>query len=383
MFNPQPCYRWVTSTACRSMAQLGWKISFLLEISLLLAMYYGRLRVNKCLCGGVHFLEGGQFSFKSDDICYHTCLMVHHWQTLPANIRRGKHQNSKENEGNTTKHASTANAATNQNHKRNDDEVEKATSANPTLKDNHHLPLRSLLTRPIIMSIINYGFLAFIDQCFEVLMPLMYSSSISLGGLGFNSFTIGIILGVCGVLNGLFSILAFSKIVETFGVRKVYIVAFANFLFCLAAFPVMSVLARRSGTGIKVWTVLVLQQICYMLAYMGYGEPCLPWISGPNLRIDCDDRMHSPVHQWWCSPNRIRSAEWASADDRLNRAGSRTINCDIAVFGIVGKRPTRRKFSIFSPLLDCGCRHGCFLSATGEGALDRDIGTFNAHSQCD
>lgn len=107
-------------------------------------------------------------------------------------------------------------------------------------------------------------------------MPLMYSSSISLGGLGFNSFTIGIISGVCGVLNGLFSILAFSKIVETFGVRKVYIVAFANFLFCLAAFPVMSVLARRSGTGIKVWTVLVLQQICYMLAYMGYGEPCLP-----------------------------------------------------------------------------------------------------------
>jgi hypothetical protein len=101
----------------------------------------------------------------------------------------------------------------------------------------------------------------------------MYSSSISLGGLGFSSFTIGIIMGVWGVINGIISIFAFPKVLRRFGVRRLYIVAFASYLVCLAAFPVMSTLAKRSGTvDAKVWTVLILQLSFYVLAYMGYGK---------------------------------------------------------------------------------------------------------------
>jgi hypothetical protein len=149
-------------------------------------------------------------------------------------------------------------------------------SAHTALTDSTHPTLLSLLVPRVVVAIVNYAFLAFIDQCMVVLQPLMYSSSITLGGLGFSSFTIGIILGVWGIINGIISIFAFPKVLHRFGVRRLYIVAFASYLVCLAAFPVMSVLAKRSGSvDAKVWAILILQLTFYVLAYMGYGECCL------------------------------------------------------------------------------------------------------------
>jgi len=145
-------------------------------------------------------------------------------------------------------------------------------SAYAALTDSERPTLLSLLIRRVVVTIVNYAFLAFIDQCMVVLQPLMYSSSIPLGGLGFSSFTIGIILGVWGIINGIISIFAFPKVLHRFGVRMLYIVAFASYLVCLVAFPVMSVLAKRSGSvDAKVWTILILQLSFYVLAYMGYG----------------------------------------------------------------------------------------------------------------
>ncbi|KZP23804.1 MFS general substrate transporter [Athelia psychrophila] len=132
--------------------------------------------------------------------------------------------------------------------------------------------LRSLLIRRIVIAIICYAFLAFIDQCMVVLQPLMYSSSISLGGLGFSSFTIGLIMGVWGVFNGVFSIFAFPRLLRIFGARQLFIAAFSSYLLCLAAFPILGVLARKSGrVDEKVWAVLIIQLLAYMVAYMSYG----------------------------------------------------------------------------------------------------------------
>jgi len=132
--------------------------------------------------------------------------------------------------------------------------------------------LRSLLIRRILIALTCYAFLAFIDQCMAVLQPLMYSSFIPLGGLGFSSFTIGLIMGIWGVLNGLFSVFAFPRLVKIFGPRRLYIFAFANYLICLAAFPILGVLSRKSGrVDGAVWAVLVIQLGAYMLAYMSYG----------------------------------------------------------------------------------------------------------------
>lgn len=106
-----------------------------------------------------------------------------------------------------------------------------------------------------------------------VLQPLMYSSSISLGGLGFSSLTIGLIMGVWGVINGIISIFAFPKILRRIGARNLYMTAFASYLVCFATFPALSILAKHSDSiDAKVWIVLITQLSFYMLAYMGYGE---------------------------------------------------------------------------------------------------------------
>jgi hypothetical protein len=156
------------------------------------------------------------------------------------------------------------------------------------------LKLRSLLDREISVMIINYAFLAFIDQCLMVLQPLMYSSSVALGGLSFSSFTIGIILGVWGVINGIISIFAFPKILRKLGVRKLYIIAFSSYLVCLAAFPTMSVLVKQSGSvDAKVWIILVIQLAFYILAYMGYGEHSICLSMDFNFMVG---RLHFPLH---------------------------------------------------------------------------------------
>jgi hypothetical protein len=60
------------------------------------------------------------------------------------------------------------------------------------------MPIRSLMTPRLVIPLINHGTLTFVDQCVNVLIPLYYSTSIPLGGLGFTPFKIGIIMSVFG-----------------------------------------------------------------------------------------------------------------------------------------------------------------------------------------
>ncbi|EGO24783.1 hypothetical protein SERLADRAFT_415754 [Serpula lacrymans var. lacrymans S7.9] len=139
--------------------------------------------------------------------------------------------------------------------------------------DSHSPPsLRSLLNRRVLVPIMNYAFLAFIDQCMTVLQPLMYSTSIPLGGLSFSSFTIGAVMGVWGVINGFVQIFAFPVLLRIVGPRKMYMTAFASYLVCIGAYPLMSFLAKQAGrVDAKVWIVLVVQLSAYVIAYLAYG----------------------------------------------------------------------------------------------------------------
>ena len=133
--------------------------------------------------------------------------------------------------------------------------------------------LRALLVRRTILPIFNYAFLAFVDDAFLIVQPLMYSSAISEGGLGFKSLTIGVILGVWGVIDGVFQIWAFPKVLKRFGPKKVYVCCFSGYLLCYATFPILSTLAKREGrVDAKVWVVLILQLASYLIAYTCYGE---------------------------------------------------------------------------------------------------------------
>lgn len=134
-------------------------------------------------------------------------------------------------------------------------------------------PLRSLMTRSVIIPLINYALLAFVDQCCNVLSPLVYATSIPYGGLGLSSFTIGIIMSVLGIILGCASAIFFPKLLRTIGIYKLYTISFPCYLVIIAAFPFMNVLAKRAGhVDGRVWVVLVVQLSCYTLASMSWSE---------------------------------------------------------------------------------------------------------------
>ncbi|ETW87073.1 major facilitator superfamily [Heterobasidion irregulare TC 32-1] len=133
--------------------------------------------------------------------------------------------------------------------------------------------IRSLLTPRLIILLINYTFLALVDQSHQVLLPLTYSTSIPLGGLGFDPFTIGAIMGTWGMINGITQSIIFAPLVEKLGARRLYVVAFACMLLVFPAYPLMSFLTKRAGGIVDawVWTVLIMQLACNSMLFLCYG----------------------------------------------------------------------------------------------------------------
>ncbi|KAJ7150848.1 major facilitator superfamily multidrug-resistance, DHA1 sub-family [Mycena crocata] len=140
------------------------------------------------------------------------------------------------------------------------------TSSEPgqhSLPIDEELPsIRELLVPRLLIPLLNYGFFCFTQTAFQVLLPLMYSTSIPNGGLGFSPYQIGA-TRVGGVW----------RLVRRFGPRNIYIFAFANFTICIGAYPLLSFFAQRSQKvdGI-VWTIVVIQSISNLAITMAYSS---------------------------------------------------------------------------------------------------------------
>ncbi|KAJ8515787.1 hypothetical protein ONZ45_g6841 [Pleurotus djamor] len=94
---------------------------------------------------------------------------------------------------------------------------------------------------------------------------------VALGGLGLAPHQIGYILGSFGAMNGIFQALFFTKIIDRFNPRRIFIGGIMLFtpIFCL--FPVMNGFARTENFGMLVWVALIIQLSLYVLMDMAYG----------------------------------------------------------------------------------------------------------------
>lgn len=137
------------------------------------------------------------------------------------------------------------------------------------------MPFRQVLTYPVVISVSNYSALGFIDIACNALIPLFYSSSIELGGLGLDPSTIGLILGSYGCLKGIFQILFFAAMVRRWGAKNVYMSGLYAFFAMFPLFAVISLLARANGGMTPlVWAVVYLQLFFGILKDMSYGAAC-------------------------------------------------------------------------------------------------------------
>jgi len=138
-------------------------------------------------------------------------------------------------------------------------------------------PFRAILIPRVLIPITNYGFLAFLDQSLLVLLPLIYSTPLHLGGLGLSPSTIGTILGVWGVINGIFQITCFAWVRRNLGHRNCYMLGIICLGVCFALFPIIARLAAWDGckVGGWAWLGITLQLGAYTFSYMSYGQHSL------------------------------------------------------------------------------------------------------------
>ncbi|KAI0366294.1 MFS general substrate transporter [Pilatotrama ljubarskyi] len=174
--------------------------------------------------------------------------------------------------------AEVARADTSQNPSLPDEDIKADSTAKTRIEattvptDQEFVGLRSILVPRVLYPILNYGFVALIDQAAAVLVPLMYSTSIDLGGLGFDPFTIGVIQGVGGFVGGFIQIFTFPYMHRKFGSKKLYICSYSMYIVIFALFPLNSFVTKRAGeVGVATWALVVLQYVAYAASYMTWG----------------------------------------------------------------------------------------------------------------
>ena len=107
----------------------------------------------------------------------------------------------------------------------------------------------------------------------SALLPLMYSTSISLGGLGLDPFRIGSILGVYGFINAIIQLNFLGRLIRKFGPRTVYIASYACLFVCLGSYPVMKFFALKAGKVDRNVAIVMIIQLAFQTAiFAAYGE---------------------------------------------------------------------------------------------------------------
>ena len=142
------------------------------------------------------------------------------------------------------------------------------------------LPLRKLLTYPVVLSVSNYIALAFLSICALALLPLFLAMPLNIGGLNLSPSVIGYITGSYGLIDALFLMFFFSPIVRRWGERAVFIAAMSTFIPIFLMFPLINFLARGWGqSSFGVWILLVVLVMLLTLTDMAFGMLiCLTFI---------------------------------------------------------------------------------------------------------
>ena len=134
------------------------------------------------------------------------------------------------------------------------------------------LPLRSLLTRPVVISIGNFAMLALLDMVSLVLIPLIWSTSVKFGGLGLSPVSIGLYMSIYGCVGGICQFAFSPYAIRRFGPRRVFIAAIAASAVVYAMFPLQNFVLRHivRGASVTVWLLIFLQLSAMSINNMGY-----------------------------------------------------------------------------------------------------------------
>ena len=205
--------------------------------------------------------------------------------------------------------------------------------------------LLSLITPQVLTALIVHGILCFSDISIQVLIPLMWSTSLEHGGLGFTPYTIGLTLGIFGAVNVSLQVMLLGKLIRRFGPRKVVIVSFPAFLLSLSCFPLEGYFARRAGgADWRVWTVIMVQLTMDSLKFYAFCKLNSSYVATPfNISVRCtSDFNHRqcamPVCPWLC--------DWLGSGCRMPCKVFCALCCVIVICRLTAAKFGRRECSL-------------------------------------
>ncbi|KAN0136079.1 major facilitator superfamily [Lactarius tabidus] len=153
---------------------------------------------------------------------------------------------------------------------------------------NRPPPLRAVLTRPVLISIASYAMLALLTKASIALIPLVWSTSAELGGLGLSPASIGLWVSVYGCMSGTVQYIIFPRLMSRFGPRNVILTSVSMCALVYIVFPFENLALRHAPSGSKVVEKLlvVLQLSSLGIAEMGFSAIFM-YISSavPNKRL--------------------------------------------------------------------------------------------------
>ncbi|KIK52657.1 hypothetical protein GYMLUDRAFT_1028562 [Collybiopsis luxurians FD-317 M1] len=146
------------------------------------------------------------------------------------------------------------------------------------------IPLRELITYPVVLTVSNYAVLAFLNIAFNALFPLFLAMPLDIGGLGLPPSTIGYIMGAYGAATGLFQFFWFAKIIRALGERLVVLIGTGALPAMFIILPIISLIARNCGVNALVWMMIVLVEMLAVLMDTAYGGIFLYLTTSPPSR---------------------------------------------------------------------------------------------------
>ena len=235
------------------------------------------------------------------------------------------------------------------------------------------LPLRALLTRPVVVAVANYGVISMLDMITGTLLPLVWSTSVEFGGLGMSPASIGLWMATgYGLMSSIFQLVAFPLIVRRFGPRRLFIASIVGFFSVYIMLPFENLAIRHSGRGRMnpaAGLLIVLQLATISFSDVGFGA------FAQNLLLHCAGLLKGcgsislgiDVHSRCRAQQAVsRRYEWNRADGGLDSAHDRTGCCRVAVCILTAQQHFRRKLYVCRAGRHCVCWAGGRCAASKE-----------------
>ena len=160
--------------------------------------------------------------------------------------------------------------------------------------------ISGILTHRVLLAIVNFGFLAFLEISLCAVLPLFLASSSIVGGLGLSPPSIGTVLGGLGLVNGLIQILLFAPAHNFLGTRLLYTFGVAVFavIYGLMALITQWVKECDGCIGWQSWALLSIIGLLCPIENMAFSMTLVP--SALDISLMSSYRLHLPLRQRIC-----------------------------------------------------------------------------------